>query len=213
MDCSLPGFSVHGIFQARVLEWVAIVFSISHSPQPHTLLVLIQYFILQPEPVWLIKVLQEILTESLEKWPLSTESIGTSGLSSLALGSWLNRMHFFRKSLLRFETRNHSQREILMLLTMFFLWLPLKLFPPFNRSLISNYLPTQKEEMHLPSPLNQYCKPWTIRLPLRKKAFSSLLPFQIIPQFHKDNVSHGRQTESGLAVHSQSREPEVGFAA
>ena len=27
MDCSLPGSSVHGIFQARVLEWVAIVFS------------------------------------------------------------------------------------------------------------------------------------------------------------------------------------------
>ena len=32
MDCSLPvlhatGFSVHGIFQARVLEWVAIDFS------------------------------------------------------------------------------------------------------------------------------------------------------------------------------------------
>ena len=24
MDCSLPGFYVHGIFQARVLEWVAI---------------------------------------------------------------------------------------------------------------------------------------------------------------------------------------------
>ena len=27
MDCSLPGFSVHGVFQARVLEWVAISFS------------------------------------------------------------------------------------------------------------------------------------------------------------------------------------------
>ena len=27
MDCSLPSFSVHGIFQARVLEWVAIAFS------------------------------------------------------------------------------------------------------------------------------------------------------------------------------------------
>ena len=27
MDCSLPGSSVHGIFQARVLEWVAITFS------------------------------------------------------------------------------------------------------------------------------------------------------------------------------------------
>ena len=24
MDCSLPGFCIHGIFQARVLEWVAI---------------------------------------------------------------------------------------------------------------------------------------------------------------------------------------------
>ena len=27
MDCSLPGSSVHGIFQARVLQWVAIAFS------------------------------------------------------------------------------------------------------------------------------------------------------------------------------------------
>ena len=27
MDCSLLGSSVHGIFQARVLEWVAIAFS------------------------------------------------------------------------------------------------------------------------------------------------------------------------------------------
>ena len=27
VDCSLPGFSVHGILQARTLEWVAISFS------------------------------------------------------------------------------------------------------------------------------------------------------------------------------------------
>ena len=27
IDCSLPGSSVHGIFQARVLEWGAIAFS------------------------------------------------------------------------------------------------------------------------------------------------------------------------------------------
>ena len=27
MDCSLPGFSAHGIFQARTLEWVATAFS------------------------------------------------------------------------------------------------------------------------------------------------------------------------------------------
>ena len=33
MDCSLPGSSVRGIFQARVLEWVAISFS-RGSSQP-----------------------------------------------------------------------------------------------------------------------------------------------------------------------------------
>ena len=27
MDCSPPGLSIHGIFQARVLQWVAIAFS------------------------------------------------------------------------------------------------------------------------------------------------------------------------------------------
>ena len=30
MDCSPPGSSVHGIFQARVLEWVAIAFSLGY---------------------------------------------------------------------------------------------------------------------------------------------------------------------------------------
>ena len=29
-DCSLPGFSVHGTFQARVLKWVAIAFSMTN---------------------------------------------------------------------------------------------------------------------------------------------------------------------------------------
>ena len=33
MDCSLPGSSVHGIFRARILEWVAMYFS-RGSPQP-----------------------------------------------------------------------------------------------------------------------------------------------------------------------------------
>ena len=32
MDCSLPGSSVLGIFQARMLEWVAISFSRASSP-------------------------------------------------------------------------------------------------------------------------------------------------------------------------------------
>ena len=32
MDCSLPGSAVHGIFQARELEWGAISFSIYYIP-------------------------------------------------------------------------------------------------------------------------------------------------------------------------------------
>ena len=31
MDCSLPGSSVHGIFQARVLEWGAIAFGVTKT--------------------------------------------------------------------------------------------------------------------------------------------------------------------------------------
>ena len=33
MDCSLPGSSLHGIFQARILKWVAYSFS-SGLPNP-----------------------------------------------------------------------------------------------------------------------------------------------------------------------------------
>ena len=37
VDCSLPGFSIHGIFQARVPEWVAISFSrVSSQPRDQT---------------------------------------------------------------------------------------------------------------------------------------------------------------------------------
>ena len=35
MDCSPPGFSIHGIFQARVLEWGAIAFS-DHTVGSHS---------------------------------------------------------------------------------------------------------------------------------------------------------------------------------
>ena len=31
MDCSPPGSSIHGVFQARILEWVPIPFSIGSS--------------------------------------------------------------------------------------------------------------------------------------------------------------------------------------
>ena len=48
MDCSLPGTSVHGIFQARVLEWVAIAFSL----QPLGLLKYRQKFFLYSSSVY-----------------------------------------------------------------------------------------------------------------------------------------------------------------
>ena len=35
MNCSPPGSSVHGIFQARVLEWGAIAFSVNSAKCMH----------------------------------------------------------------------------------------------------------------------------------------------------------------------------------
>ena len=36
MDCTLPGSSIHGIFQARVLEWVAIAIMFYYFPKQNT---------------------------------------------------------------------------------------------------------------------------------------------------------------------------------
>ena len=50
IDCSLPGSSVHGIFQARVLEWGAIAFCIATYQVTSNNMVLscmFQYFITQ----------------------------------------------------------------------------------------------------------------------------------------------------------------------
>ena len=44
MDCSLPGSSVHGIFQARALEWGAIAFSLGDYRE--TLLLISYFFII-----------------------------------------------------------------------------------------------------------------------------------------------------------------------
>ena len=47
MDCSLPGYSAHGIFQARVLEWGAIAFSEVKTQQCNTTFVKYQKKIFQ----------------------------------------------------------------------------------------------------------------------------------------------------------------------
>ena len=43
MDCSLPGASIHGIFQARVLEWGAIAFSETYYKHENTFDVNLDY--------------------------------------------------------------------------------------------------------------------------------------------------------------------------
>ena len=50
MDCSLPGSSVHGIFQARVLEWGAIAFSnaVDYNPPESSVRGILQARILEP---------------------------------------------------------------------------------------------------------------------------------------------------------------------
>ena len=56
MDCSLPDSSVHGIFQARVLEWVAIAFS-RETPTP-VLLITPKPLTADHNKLW--KILQEM---------------------------------------------------------------------------------------------------------------------------------------------------------
>ena len=48
MDCSLPGSSVHGIFQARVLEWAAIALFYVFIPSSSLLELAIASILLLP---------------------------------------------------------------------------------------------------------------------------------------------------------------------
>ena len=53
MDCSLPGFSVHGILQARILEWVAVSSSRGSSqPRDWTYVFCTGRRILYPWATW-----------------------------------------------------------------------------------------------------------------------------------------------------------------
>ena len=60
MDCSLPGSSIHGIFQARVLEWGAIAFSSCYSR--------VQFFVTQWTIALQAPLSMEILQVRILKW-------------------------------------------------------------------------------------------------------------------------------------------------
>ena len=60
MDCSPPGFSAHGIFQARVLEWGAIAFSDTYT----TICKINSYW----EATVQHSELNSVLYENLEEW-------------------------------------------------------------------------------------------------------------------------------------------------
>ena len=79
-DCSLPGSSIHGIFQARVLQWGAIAFS-GHAPLEHYISSALatnspEYLVL-PEP------LQSKQLHQLHTWPfLGQTQVHQSSLRS-----------------------------------------------------------------------------------------------------------------------------------
>ena len=63
MDYSLPGSSVHGIFQARVLEWGALAFSASITR--------LYYFALSPAVCEIVGLPTALLTECCQGFEFS----------------------------------------------------------------------------------------------------------------------------------------------
>ena len=80
MDCSPPGSSIHGIFQPRVLEWVAIAFSISRAS--HTQRISLSNIFTLPE--------LHIFNQSTQK-PKKMHLFYVSALSVSPVQPWKNR--------------------------------------------------------------------------------------------------------------------------
>ena len=92
-DYSLPVSSVHEILQARILEWVAVSFSI-HASQPPINLSLLNI-------VFLLRLLYhfyvaKMTPERKERYPSSCPPLGTSDLSASCQNPFLLR--FFNHS-------------------------------------------------------------------------------------------------------------------
>ena len=70
MDCSLPGSSIHGIFQARVLEWRAITFSVKKAERRR-----IDAFARRSNQSWVFFGRTDAKAETPVLWPPNAKSL------------------------------------------------------------------------------------------------------------------------------------------
>ena len=94
MDCSLPGSSIHGIFQARVLEWGAIVFSPGFPVHPQLLK------LAQTHVYWIGNAIQP-------SHPLSSPSPTFNLSQHQGLFQWVSSSHQVAK-VLEFQLQHQS---------------------------------------------------------------------------------------------------------
>ena len=100
MDCSLPGSSVHGIFQARVLEWVAIPFSTRILGSCQNLLLLQAHWLL----IGVVKLKQDSASLTLDL--LAQKRQNEELQATLAIWQlWYNYIQFICYSNTVFEFR------------------------------------------------------------------------------------------------------------
>ena len=81
MDCSLPGSSIHGIFQAGVLEWAVIVFSTFYRSGLNAVDGLVAMAVLTPHP-------HPCLDQSGAKWALCRSLLAGMGHKT----AWYNTL-------------------------------------------------------------------------------------------------------------------------
>ena len=87
MDCSLPGSSIHGIFQARVLEWGAIAFSDDNPSPPKYSFSLDKMFMVHN--IWIPSASRKYCVQNQE--PLSESLRGITGVQAQSLSRvWLS---------------------------------------------------------------------------------------------------------------------------
>ena len=75
MDCSPPGSSIHGIFQARVLEWGAIAFSRDRLPTQYSWASLVAQLVKNLLGMWETWVRSLSWKDTLEKGSATHSSI------------------------------------------------------------------------------------------------------------------------------------------